>query len=80
MQFSADRRTVGKNWGKEPVRIEPVEGIIDTSKLFEGPYKEADRKCFALNPDGTKKTEVPIATGKIELSAKYGTMWYLITK
>jgi hypothetical protein len=80
MQFSADRRTVGKNWGKGPVRIEPVEGIIDTSKLFEGPYKEADRKCFALNPDGTKKTEVPIAAGKIEMAAKYGTMWYLIEK
>jgi len=32
------------------------------------------------NPDGTKKTEVPITNGKIKLSPKYETMWYLITK
>jgi hypothetical protein len=77
MQFSADRRTVGKKWGKGPVQIEMVEGTIDLAKILK---ETGAVKVFALNPDGTKKTEVPVAAGKIELSAKYGTMWYLITK
>jgi hypothetical protein len=77
MKFSEDRRTVGTNWGKGPVRIETIEGTIDLAKIL----KETDKiKVFALNTDGTKKTEVSITNGKIELSAKYGTMWYLITK
>jgi hypothetical protein len=77
MKFSDDRRTVGTNWGKGPVQIETVEGTIDLSKLL----KETNKvKIFALNPNGTKKTEVPVTNSKIELSSKYGTMWYLITR
>ena len=77
MKFSDDRRTVGTNWGKGPARIETVEGTIVLPTNLK---KTGNQRCFALNPDGTKKTEVPIVAGKIELSAKYGTMWYLITK
>ncbi|MEA3367194.1 MAG: carbohydrate binding domain-containing protein, partial [Planctomycetota bacterium] len=29
MVFSKDRRTVGRNWGQPPVRIEPVEGAVE---------------------------------------------------
>jgi hypothetical protein len=77
MKFSDDRRTVGTNWGKGPVRIETVEGIIDLTKILK--YLD-NVKVFALNPNGTKKTEVPITDGKIKLSAKYATMWYLVEK
>jgi len=77
MQFSADRQTVGRNWGTGPVRIETVEGTIDLAKILK---ETGAIKVFALNPDGTKKIEVPVVAGKIEMSAKYGTMWYLTTK
>ncbi len=77
MKFSDNRRTVGTNWGKGPVRIETVEGTIVLPTNLK---KTGNQRCFALNPDGTKKTEVPVAVGKIELSSKYETMWYLITK
>jgi hypothetical protein len=77
MKFSADRTTVGTNWGKGPVQIEPVEATIDLSKVLKGMDKI---KVFALNPNGTKKTEVPITDSKIKLSNDYGTMWYLITR
>jgi hypothetical protein len=81
MEFSEDRRTVGLQWGKAPVQIEAVEGTLDLSKFFQGPYnKDAVWTCCALNPDGTKKAEVPIKDNILELSAKYGTMWYVLTK
>jgi hypothetical protein len=77
MRFSTDRQTVGTNWGTGPVQIEPVEGTVDLAKIL----KDMDKiKVFALNPDGTKKNEVPVVAGKIEMATKYGTMWYLITK
>lgn len=77
MKFSPDRRTVGTNWGKGPVQIEPVEGVIDVNKII-GTTK--DVKAYALKPDGTKKTEVVLTDGKLALSAKHETMWYLITR
>jgi len=76
MKFSEDRRTVGRNWGAAPVLIEPVEGTI---ALQERPWR-----CQALGPDGMPKTDVPVITRDgetiIELSAKYKTMWYLLTR
>ena len=71
MRFSADRRTVGRNWGKAPVLIEPVES---TSSLPKGSWK-----CVALAPDGTPQAEVPVDGDKIKLSPAYKTMWYLLT-
>jgi hypothetical protein len=76
MVFSKDRRTVGRNWGEEPVRIEPVEGTVDLPK---GPWT-----CHALNPDGTRGAKVPIealkggGTPHLVLDAKHATMWYLL--
>lgn len=81
MEFSDDRRTVGLKWGQAPVQIEAVEGTLDLSKCFQGSdNKNAVWTCYALNPDGTKKAEVPIQDNVFELSPKYGTMWYLITR
>ena len=75
MRFSADRRTVGTNWGKPPVMIQPVEGRI---ALPPGRWK-----CQALAPDGTPKADVPIAAGDkgqiLKLAPEHKTMWYLLT-
>jgi hypothetical protein len=75
MIFSADRTTVGANWGYAPVLIEPVTAKIKI------PFKGI--KCYALLPDGTIKTTVPtyVENGQtvIELSPTYQTMWYLVT-
>ena len=76
MRFSADRRTVGRNWGKGPVLIEPVEGRV---WLPAGGWK-----CQALAPDGTPKGEVPVAKDDkgrpvVALSPEHKTMWYLVT-
>ena len=75
MKFSADRTTVGTNWGTAPVRIEPVSGWV---ALPAGSWKAA-----ALKPDGTTDAEVPvdIRDGKpvLRLSGKQQTMWYLLT-
>jgi hypothetical protein len=75
MIFSADRTTVGTNWGYAPVLIEPVRAKIKI------PFKGI--KCCALLPDGTIKTTVPIylenGQAIIELLPSYQTMWYLVT-
>jgi len=72
MKFSEDRRTVGRNWGGAPVRIETVTGTV---ALPAGQWK-----CKALGPDGMPKHEVPVSNGAIKLSSEYGTMWYLLTR
>ncbi|MEA3368174.1 MAG: hypothetical protein U9R68_08685, partial [Planctomycetota bacterium] len=77
MVFSKDRRTVGRNWGQPPVRIEPVEGAVE---LPRGKWT-----CRALNPDGTRGGEVPVeaAAGgrpRLGLDPKHATMWYLLER
>jgi hypothetical protein len=76
MQFSADRRTVGRNWGKAPVRIEAVRGSLIVPK---GRWT-----CHALAPDGSPGREVPITyaddQGTLVLSPEYATMWYLLER
>jgi hypothetical protein len=73
MQFSPDRRTVGRSWGTAPVRIEPVAGTLALPV-------PAGRKLTLkpLNPDGTVKARIPIENGIAVLKAEYGTMWYLV--
>ena len=75
MKFSADRRTVGTNWGRPPVCIQPVEGRV---ALPPGRWK-----CQALAPDAAPKAEVPVTAGDkgqvLNLSPEYKTMWYLLT-
>ncbi len=74
MQFSVDRRTVGRNWGTAPVQIEAVRGSM---VLPQGQWT-----CHALAPDGSPKMLVPVTyadgRGTLTLSPEYGTMWYLL--
>ena len=74
MQFSPDRRTVGRNWGTAPAQIEAVRGSL---VLPQGQWT-----CHALAPDGSPKALVPITyadgRGTLTLSPEYGTMWYLL--
>jgi len=77
MQFTADRRSVGRNWGKGPVMIEPVSASIT---LPAGNWT-----CQALGADGLAVSVIPIEKnddGKpiVKLSPKYKTMWYLLTR
>lgn len=76
MKFSEDRRTVGRNWGQPPVRIEPVEGKL---VLPKGQWI-----CQALGPDGLPKHKVAVSyqngQGILKLEPKYQTMWYLLTR
>jgi len=76
MKFSQDRRTVGREWGGPPVRIEVVEGTI---MVPVGQWR-----CHALSPDGTIKAEVPVriigGVNYVDMSAKHATMWYLLTR
>ncbi|MBN2139096.1 MAG: carbohydrate binding domain-containing protein [Sedimentisphaerales bacterium] len=76
MQFASDRRTVGRNWGRAPVRIEPVD--VDLV-LSEGKWT-----CRGLAPDGTLAEEVPIeyenGRGNYRIAPRYKTMWYLLTR
>jgi hypothetical protein len=74
MQFSPDRRTVGRNWGHAPVQIEAVRGSL---VVPDGKWT-----CHALAPDGSSKQQVPVSyengRGTLTLSPEYGTMWYLL--
>ena len=76
MQFSEDRRTVGRNWGHGPVRIETVQGDL---RLPEGKWS-----CHALAPDGSVKQEVMVfhrdGQSFLQMSPKYETMWYLLER
>ncbi|HQI27481.1 MAG TPA: hypothetical protein PLT20_05290, partial [Sedimentisphaerales bacterium] len=76
MQFSADRRTVGRNWGTAPVQIEAVRGTV---VLPEGKWT-----CHALAPDGKPKQQVTVTyedgRGVLAMSPEYGTMWYLLDR
>ena len=76
MKFSEDRRTVGRNWGEAPVRIEPVEGEV---VLPKGRWK-----CEALRPDGMPKGQVPVSyssgKGIVQLSPRNETIWYLLRR
>jgi hypothetical protein len=76
MEFSKDRRTVGRNWGRGPVQIETVKGEV---QIPGGSWT-----CQALGPDGLAKSDVPVRSegerNFIEMSPKYETMWYLLKK
>ncbi len=76
MQFSADRRTVRRNWGAAPVQIEAVRGTV---LLPEGKWT-----CYALASDGASKQRVPVTydneRGTLAMSPEYGTMWYVLER
>jgi hypothetical protein len=76
MEFSEDRRTVGRRWGREPAQIETVEGTVEIAR--------GNWTAHALGPDGLAKADVPVRSegerNFIEMSPKYRTMWYLLVK
>jgi hypothetical protein len=75
MGFSEDRRTVGRNWGKAPVMIEPVTATV---ALPPGSWT-----CRALGPDGLPRGEVTLKksgdAAVLPLDPSHKTMWYLLT-
>ncbi len=79
MKFSADRRTVGRNWGTAPVRIEPVDHGLHLPGWAGEPAV-----LQPLGPDGEPKgraAKVFLSSACIlRLSAKHKTMWYLLTR
>ncbi len=74
MVFSQDRRTVGRNWGKAPVRIEAATARV---RLPAGEWH-----CQALAPDGSPQAVVPIDPNgpSLSLSPSHKTLWYLLTR
>jgi hypothetical protein len=76
MEFSKDRRTVGRRWGRGPVQIETVKGMVEIAR--------GNWTAKALGPDGLVKADVPVRSegdrNFIEMSPKYKTMWYLLVK
>jgi hypothetical protein len=80
MQFSKERRTVGRRWGEAPVLIEPVEATVNLGALGI-----TAGTCRALGPDGRPTATVPLtrdAEGDLtlRLSPEYRTIWYLLTR
>ena len=77
MKFSKDRRTVGRNWGRGPVRIEPASDV--DLLLPPGQWR-----CQALGPDGRPTAEVKLTLTwprpTLRLDPKHKTMWYLLTR
>jgi len=76
MNFSEDRRTVGRNWGGSPVRIEAVTGSIE---LPPGRWR-----CQALDPNGMARQTVPVENRYnktvLKISPEFKSMWYLLTR
>lgn len=80
MQFSKERRTVGRCWGEAPVRVEAVTATVSLEALGI-----TGGTCRALGPDGRPTATVPPtrdAEGDLtlRLSPEYRTMWYLLTR
>lgn len=76
MVFSKERRTVGRQWGRAPVLIEPVTGtVILSDDEWEG---------WSLNPNGKRKQKTSVVTQqgqtRLALSAAHETMWYLLER
>ena len=74
--FEDDKITLN-TWGEGPVY---VEGILVTVTLPSDPNKT---KCYAIDPGGNRKMEIPIAKAKgggskIVLKPEYETVWYEI--
>lgn len=72
MQFSADRRTVGTQWGRGPVCIEPVSGRVRLPR--------AGLVCQVLSSAGAAVQVVELRDDVLELRPSYGTMWYLLQR
>ena len=76
MEFSQDRRTVGRQWGHGPAQIETVKGTVEIAR--------GNWTAQAIGPDGLAKADVPVRSegdrNFVEMSPKYKTMWYLLKR
>ena len=77
MGFSADRRTVGREWGRGPVGIEPVTGSVEVEGLHW--------RGWVLASDGSRAAEVPLdAAGsnrmRLAMDPRHRTMWYWLER
>jgi len=76
MAFSRDRRTVGQQWGRAPVRIEPVRASLAMS---DGVWT-----CWSLDAKGRRARRVPMTASDkgpiLEIRPEYKTMWYLLER
>ena len=63
-------------WGDGSVRVEGVPALLTL------PSEPARTKCFALDPRGDRKAEVPVekagSGSKIAIGPQYQTVWYEI--
>ncbi len=80
MEFVKERRTLGRNWGETPVRIEAVTATVNLEAVGI-----TGGTCLALGPDGRPTATVPLtrdAEGDLtlRLSPEHRTMWYLISR
>ncbi|MCD6304026.1 MAG: hypothetical protein J7M21_03590 [Planctomycetes bacterium] len=80
MKFSPDRRTVGRNWGRPPVCIEPVDHVLRLPAAAGSTWR-----LQPLGPDGLPSgpaEQVRAAGGLLllKLPAASGTMWYLLAR
>jgi hypothetical protein len=76
MVFGEDRQTVGRQWGRAPVLIEPVTGTVGLS--------DAQWQGWSLSPDGTRKQRISTVTQQghtqLVMTAAHKTMWYLVER
>lgn len=78
MKWNEDRTSVGEDWGSGPTLINPVKATLNM------PFAKAPT-VFALDAAGNRTVEVPVidqGNGRfeIQLSGKYQTLWYEVTK
>lgn len=69
--------TIHDKWGEGPVCVEVIPASVTL------PANPRRTRCFALDPKGNRKIEVPVTKAegggsKIVLKAAYGTVWYEI--
>jgi len=74
MGFSADRRTVGSQWGTGPVHVEPLQANL--------PWPNRPAELTALSPDGTPAARVPVnaADTILKLKPEHKTIWYQVKR
>ena len=75
MGFSADRRSVGRNWGRPPVRIQPVNGVV--------PLPQGNWRAWPLDASGARQAEIPVLDragqpSELHMDASRDALWYLL--
>ena len=76
MRFNKDRSSVGREWGKPPVRAEAVRGEL---RLPAGNWK-----AWTLKPDGSRGKKITVGrkdgSPVLRLSPEHGTLCYWLER